>query len=186
MKAAIHRLLLFSLIFFVAIAFQNCGGPVSQTQNLFLESSSGGGDCLSEVVDCGPNSDYLEITLDLANPLILNPEQPEFSFSGRCNPGNFPEHILQVSYLSAFNDVLATQNFFDECHRGVYSISMDTSTLVLNTNYSLRVQIIGVLDGNYYVTDRSNGDAEIDFSLQEPAVSTSEAGGDDGVVGESI
>lgn len=138
-------------------------------------------ECLSPVVDCGPKAQYLEITIDVANPSVF-PDTVPFTVYGRCNEGNYPYSGIRFRAYVA-SDPTDTGKFYDEivkkedytganynghCMNGRY-IKEIPATLA-GTAYILRVDMIGYTQTQTsgYYNSESMGSATIDFSFFDP------------------
>ena len=166
-----HRILLWVRIVaigvFVVLPFQNCaldgeGTSSSKTTN---RTSS---DCLSTLVDCGPNTTFLEISLDMQNPLVLDNGTTELEIAGRCNSGNYSQHYIRITILDAADAVVIQRDDYDICTKGLYNATVDITGFTTNVLYTAKVQMIGVDGGASYSNFNPTGQAEIDFHIYEP------------------
>ncbi len=148
-----------------------------QTGALFVGESEP--DCLSPVVDCGPNPAYLEITIDIPNPSSF-PTTSDYTIYGRCNSGNYPYNAIQYRIATAtdptnyfFNATVKSEDNpqgdgIGYCKNGRYDMILPS--MVQGVVYILRVDMIGYTDagtgGNY--NSEAMGRALIDYSFFVP------------------
>ncbi|MCC6137690.1 MAG: hypothetical protein IT287_03600 [Bdellovibrionaceae bacterium] len=153
--------------------FQNCGvaGENKQTGGLYVGEDIP--DCLSEVVDCGPKEEYLEVTIDLSNPSVFSSANTTFELYGRCNTGNYDTHAVHIKIIkSATLATLYEATKMGSCGsilKGKYSETIDISNGALDpaaTAFNVRVTMYGYLDGAPISNNQSNGSANIDMSLE--------------------
>lgn len=150
--------------------FQNCGMEASTNKALFV--GEGSPDCLSSVVDCGPQQEFLEITMDLANPTTFAATETELYAYGRCNTGNYPKHSVRVTSLcSGDGSPRVDVDEFGACVRGRYMIPISIAGYPTSRSCSVSVQIIGYEqgeDGSDIPAQniQANGSATVDFSIQ--------------------
>jgi hypothetical protein len=149
--------------------FQNCGATSASSQkSLHVGNGYSSDDCLSSVVDCGPKAAFLQITLDLANPLIVPAANAFMSAYGRCNTGNYLSHKIHVVVTNSQGGLVYEDTIVGACVGGVYSIkNIDVTGAIVNENHELFIEILGVEVGEPDAgNSASNGSASIDFSKQ--------------------
>lgn len=161
--------------------FQNCGMDAAGRQAAGLYIGEDNPDCLATVVDCGPEKEYLQITIDLSSPSVFPASNSTFVVYGRCNEGNYPNTRIRYRLYNATD----LDNHKDEyirdtgdsrggfCVNGRYSMSIGISSsggnpYVTNTTYVLKVEILGFdeVSSSYVQNDDANGSATIDFKKE--------------------
>ncbi|MBY0315843.1 MAG: hypothetical protein K2Q26_10010 [Bdellovibrionales bacterium] len=156
----------------LVLPFQNCGlepTAATGTGNTYSnDEDDDTPDCLATAVDCGPNSAYLQISVDIKNPLQLSPGTSMLTVSGRCNTGNFPEHYISWQWTDSAGNVMASRNDSSICVRGRYQISVVLAGINDNEVQTIRAEIIGLLEGNSIRNYQAGGSAEADFSRMPP------------------
>lgn len=159
--------------------FQNCGMDATARQSGALFVGEKEPECLSPVVDCGPKAQYLEITIDTADPSSFVTTSP-FTVYGRCNAGNYPYNGIRYRiYLAANPDVQPVDilrksedyvgnNYNGHCLDGRYAIELNP--LGEGTAFILEVQMIGYSQRgtNGFVNNESMGRALLDLSFFLP------------------
>ncbi len=145
------------------LLFQNCGQEYA-TSNLYGESSLFSTDCISDVVDCGPQVEFLQISIDTSNPLALASTVTDYIIAGRCNVGNYPEHYIRYELKNSVGENRGSQNLSEFCKSGRYEFSLRVSGLVINERNTLKVTIYGIdEEGNSFSNMQSGGSATIDL-----------------------
>lgn len=164
----ITRVRVFLLILLFVIPFQNCGTEQTTTNSLFYPNGSTGAtnslNCLSPNVDCGPQSSFLQVSIDIANPLVVNNAATNLAVSGRCNDGGYPEHYLSWTLTDSLGNTISQKNESQICIKGKYSFNLSLASVVVGVSYSLSVEIIGLLNGAAVHNYESGGSAQTDFS----------------------
>lgn len=166
-----HRAILWLKIIavglFVVLPFQNCAleGNNSLSNKATDRKSD---DCLSTLVDCGPNPEFLEISLDMKDPTVLPDGSTEIDYAGRCNSGNYIQHYIRVTILDASNTVVVQRDDYDICNNGVYIAKVDITGFTTNVLYTLKVQMVGVEGGSSYTNFNPTGEDQLDFHIYEP------------------
>jgi hypothetical protein len=161
----IKRAQLLVLLGFGVLLFQNCGVEGGGSQSGLYVGSSYNYNCLSETVDCGASSDYLQITLDIPESQVFTAATTQMVATGRCNTGNFPEYEIRWEVIDSNAAVVRSGTSSDTCVKGKYSFTVNVSGLNLNTIYTLRLTMIG-LDVQAYQNFGDYGSAQVDFSKQ--------------------
>lgn len=152
--------------------FQNCGMDAANQQRGGLFVGEDVPDCLSEVVDCGPKQEFLEITIDLSNPSVFSDANTTFELYGRCNAGNYDNNAVNILITeSATSNTVFQDTVIGACgrvYKGKYSETIDISAYATNTSYNVRVTMYGYTDGVAapFSNNQSNGSANIDMSLE--------------------
>lgn len=149
----------------VLLLFQNCG------QEYASSSLYGGGyerlgreDCISDVVDCGPQVDFLQISIDTPNPLALASGLSFYLVAGRCNVGNYPEHYIRYEVKNSTGTIRIAQNLSEICDSGRYEFTLVLSGLTVNERHTLSVVIVGIdEEGNSFSNMQSGGSATVDL-----------------------
>ena len=147
------------------LLFQNCGQEYAST-SLYGDSTnrSASDNCISDVVDCGPRVEFLQVSIDTPNPLALSSSLASYIVSGRCNVGNYPEHYIRFEAKNSTGSLKLFQNLTDACVLGRYEFPLVLSSLSANENHTLTVFIVGIDDqGNSYSNAQVGGTAIIDF-----------------------
>jgi hypothetical protein len=162
----IKRAQILVLLSLGVLLFQNCGNEGGdQGAGLYVGSAYGNGNCLSETVDCGENSEYLQITLDITDGQVLGSGETQLLVTGRCNTGNFPSYEIRWEIMDSNAATVRNGSSDDTCLKGKYHFSIGVAGLNLSTIYTLRVHMIGI-DVQAYENFSNNGSAQIDFSKQ--------------------
>jgi hypothetical protein len=161
--------------------FQNCGMDAANRQAAGLYIGEDSPDCLSSVVDCGPEKEFLQVTIDLSNPSVFAATSNSFIVYGRCNEGNYPSSRMRYRVYDATDlDNYKHEYLRDTgdsrggyCMNGKYSQvinipSTGASPYVTNVSYVLKVDILGFDEtaSNYVHNDETNGSASIDFKKE--------------------
>lgn len=151
------------------LLFQNCGSDYEATS---LYDSNGintlySQDCISAVVDCGPKSEFLLVSIDTQDPLILTNPGSFYVISGRCNTGNYPEHNITYEVRNAVGTRVLNQVMVGMCLMGRYQFNLPLGAIAANQSHSLIVSITGIDDqGRSFTSTQSGGSAQIDFFKQ--------------------
>ena len=155
----------------IVLPFQNCGTEYSSGSSSLFTEGSNSRDCLSELVDCGPNSEYLEITLDMQNPtpvilpLVTSPVLVDIA--GRCNTGNYPEHNIRLKVYSPTGTLLLQRDKYMACVQGRFTFLEDlTGGVQTNAINTLEAEMVGISEGVASVNFLSTGRANADLSVQ--------------------
>lgn len=167
------------VVFLLILPFQNCGMSYnSQSDGLFLGDGFSDEDCMSDVVDCGAQPSFLEISIDLNNPSVFDNDlngdgdsmddgEVDFMVYGRCNDGGYSEHYLSWQLVGPTGTTLASNNVSQGCVNGEYQFPAPLNALTLNTRYTLTVRIVGIDEsGEAYQNTQGGGSAQIDLSRQ--------------------
>jgi hypothetical protein len=151
------------------LLFQNCGSDYQPT-SLYVDDGAGtfySQECISAAVDCGPKSEFLLVSIDTQDPLILLSTSTSYVISGRCNTGNYPEHSITYEVINAVGTRVLRQVMVGMCISGRYQFSLPLSTIANNQNHSLLVTITGIDDqGRSFTSTQSGGSDRIDFFKQ--------------------
>ena len=149
--------------------FQNCGSDYQAT-SLYADNGTGAvysQDCISAVVDCGPKSEFLLVSIDTQDPLVVARTDTFYVISGRCNTGNYPEHNITYEVRNSVGTRILNQVMVGMCLMGRYQFNLPLNALPNNENLSLQVSITGIDDqGRSYTSTQSGGSARIDFFKQ--------------------
>lgn len=151
----------------VLLFFQNCA--VDQTSDKTnLPSNNNNSDCLSNVVDCGPKPEFLEITIDMSNPYVFAASETSFYVYGRCNSGNYDEHSIRLTTICSGDSVnRLNQEYADLCVNGRYLKLIDIAVYPVNRACSITAQILGIgANGARVQNLQSGGTVTVDFSKQ--------------------
>ncbi|MBY0386101.1 hypothetical protein K2X05_13160 [bacterium] len=156
-----------------ALLFQNCGQDYS-TNSLYENNPDMlySQDCISEVVDCGAKSEFLLVSIDTQDPLVITvtgiaPPVTSYKISGRCNTGNYPEHAINYEVRNAIGNRVSMQTLAGICIQGLYQFDLPIATLRNNESHSLIVTMTGIDDqGRAFTNAQSGGNARIDFFKQ--------------------
>lgn len=180
-------LIILALTVVVMPFFQNCGMDAASRQSSALFVGEKTPECLSPVVDCGPKAQYLEITVDIANPSRFSKTVP-FTVYGRCNEGNYPYSGIYFRMYYASNPGLTFYekivkseeysggNYMGHCINGRYTKQIpdpgETVTFLEGVAFVLEVKMIGYSQTgtNGYENAESMGKAQIDLSFFDPAL----------------
>lgn len=168
------RLLLNRKIYYVFLAlcpvllFQNCGSDTMSSSLYGSDQTTlDSVDCISNVVDCGSKPEFLLVSIDTPNPLILTTATTSYLVSGRCNTGNYNDHYITYEVRNSSGAVRSTQNLSRLCVMGRYQFNLALGALANNENHSLKVMIIGIDDkGQAFSNALAGGSAQIDFYKQ--------------------
>jgi hypothetical protein len=153
----------------LVILFQNCGQEYSPTvlYGLDGQASYNSRDCISDVVDCGPRVEFLQISIDTPNPLVLSSSRGSYLISGRCNVGNYPEHYLVIEVKNSSGTSRLNQRLGNICIQGKYEFLLPLTSFAVNENHNLVVYPEGIdEEGTTYNNTRAGGSAQIDFYRQ--------------------
>ncbi len=149
--------------------FQNCGSDYAAS-SLYVDNGTGtynSQDCISAVVDCGPKSEFLLVSIDTQDPLVLPIADTFYVISGRCNTGNYPEHSITYEVRNAVGTRVLNQVMQGMCLSGRYQFNLPLNALASNQNLSLLVTITGIDDqGRTFTSTQAGGSARIDFFRQ--------------------
>jgi hypothetical protein len=149
----------------LVLLFQNCGEDYAPV-TLYGQNSLNSADCISDVVDCGPRAEFLQVSIDNENPLVFPPAQP--LIAGRCNVGNYLEHYIAYEVKNSNGDtVLSKQRLGNICIKGKYEFSLALNTFRISETHTLVVTVEGIDENGTTVTNASfGGSAQIDFYRQ--------------------
>lgn len=156
--------------------FQNCGTDYSPT-SLYVDNGTSAlysQDCISAVVDCGPKSEFLLVSIDTQDPLILSRTETYYVISGRCNTGNYPEHSITYEVRNAIGNQRLNRVMVGMCIGGRYQFNLPLTTVTNGQpdiadyqNHTLLVTITGIDDeGRSFTSTQAGGSARIDFFKQ--------------------
>ncbi len=149
--------------------FQNCGSDYAAS-SLYADNGTGtfnSQDCISAVVDCGPKSEFLLVSIDTQDPLVLSITDTFYVISGRCNTGNYPEHTITYEVRNAVGTRVLNQVMQGMCLSGRYQFNLPLGGLASNQNLSLLVTITGIDDeGRTFTSTQAGGSGRIDFFRQ--------------------
>jgi hypothetical protein len=164
-----YSLLVLGLFLVPVLLFQNCGSDY-QPSSLYADNGTGGQfsqDCISAVVDCGPRSEFLLVSIDTQDPLILSTANTFTVISGRCNTGNYPEHHITYEVRNAVGTRVLYQEMTGLCLVGRYQFNLPLNALANNASHTLYVSIVGIDDNDRaFTSTQSGGSAQIDFFKQ--------------------
>lgn len=163
-KTIIRAMSILAATLLMVLPFQNCGSEYgAERSSLYVGDEYGSDDCLSELVDCGPRVEFLQISIDLANPLVVSGST--FNLIGRCNSGNYEIHSIAYEIRTPTGTVLRQDEVASACVNGRYQIPLDLTGVVAGQLYSAYATIYGYdSDGLRYGNQQTNGFAEIDFN----------------------
>lgn len=162
----------------VVLPFQNCGvdqPATTSSTGLYRSVDESGNpidsDCLSYAVDCGAKPEFLQISIDMKNPMQLSNSVTALTVSGRCNTGNYSEHYIHWSLSDATGVLISQRNEPSICIKGRYQFNINVATIATNVSHTIKVEMIGLQDGQSISNSQSYGAAESDFSKKaaEPA-----------------
>lgn len=173
-QKSLKKIIILVMSLFIFLPFQNCGLD-NQAQNLSNglyngddDQDSTNDDCLSVAVDCGAKSEYLQISIDMQNPLELSAATNVVTVSGRCNTGNFAEHYIRWTLTNSNGDTISQRNEASICVRGKYQFNMNISGIATGVSHTVKAEIIGLVDGQSIRNYQAGGSAESDFSKKVP------------------
>jgi hypothetical protein len=154
---------LLALTLLILIPFQNCGQDYAAKESFFTGSEYEDTECLSDVVDCGAREEFLQISIDVADPADFRGLSSEF-ITGRCNTGNYPETVIRWEIHDSSGAVVSYAEKANACEDGMWGIEIPFTGVAAGQLYSIYVKIFGVDGGERYQNVMVNGSAEVSFS----------------------
>lgn len=151
-----------------ALFFQNCGQDYN-TSSLYGDGQSilDSRDCISEVVDCGAKTEFLLLSIDTPDPLVVSTATTSYTVSGRCNTGNYEEHYIRYEVRNSVGTLVASADRSGICISGRYQFSLPLTALANNESHTLLAFVVGVdTDSRSYSNNQSGGSDQIDFYKQ--------------------
>ncbi len=150
-----------------ALFFQNCGQDYNSTS---LYGGGGGTildseDCISDVVDCGARTEFLLLSVDSPDPLIVT--TASYIISGRCNTGNYPEHYIRYEVRDSVGVLVAFGNNPGICMSGRYEFLLNMTGVDMSETHTLLAFVVGVdAESRSFSNNQSGGSDQIDFYRQ--------------------
>ncbi len=150
------------------LLFQNCGQEYNSSSlygdgQKVLDSD----DCISDVVDCGAQTELLLISIDTPNPLIIPAAATTYVISGRCNTGNYPEHYIRYEVRSSTGAMVRSADLMALCLQGRFEFTLSLAGIANNQNYTLKASIVGIgEDSRLFSNLLAGGSSQVDFYKQ--------------------
>lgn len=151
-----------------ALFFQNCGQDYN-TSTLY----GGGGtildseDCISDVVDCGARTEFLLLSIDTPDPLVVPVATTTYTISGRCNTGNYEDHYIRYEVRNSVGTLVASADRPGICIQGRYEFNLALGVLAANESHTLLAYVVGVdAESRSFSNNQSGGSDQIDFYRQ--------------------
>lgn len=115
--------------------FQNCAGAGGDDANLFsnldLDISKQSEECISTLVNCEPNPEFLQLQIQSPHPYLIPSGTVRADVSGLCNDGDYPNHKIRWK-LTNMNTGQSTDYFYDKlgCLEGKFVVNINTGHTV--------------------------------------------------------